>query len=209
MLASSDVSSSIRPFGFYMMVMSFFHTTEFVFTAMFNHRDVSTDSFLLNHSFEYSVAAIVSWIEFAVEALVLPWLKTGLWSLYTGLILVSIGELFRKLAMYTAGRSFNHYVQEERQNDHVLVTRGVYSLVRHPSYFGWFLWSIGTQVLLANPLCTIAYSVASWKFFKSRILYEEYYLIKFFGKQYTDYQKRVPSGVPFVKGFLLVDEALD
>lgn len=67
----------------------------------------------------------------------------------------------------------------------------------------------GTQILLANPICIVGYTLASWKFFKDRITFEEYYLIKFFGKSYIEYQKKVPSGVPFVKGFVIVEESLD
>jgi protein-S-isoprenylcysteine O-methyltransferase len=209
MSASQTTTLTLQPFGFYLMSLSFFHMSEFLFTALYNHKDVSTDSFLLNHSLEYGIAALASWFEYTIEAFFVPQLKLFRLTFYTGLLLVVFGELFRKLAMYTAGRSFNHYVQEERQSDHVLVTNGVYRLVRHPSYFGWFIWSVGTQILLANPICVVVYAIASWKFFKSRITYEEFHLIKFFGKQYTDYQRRVPSGVPFVKGFLLVDETLD
>ena len=81
--------------------------------------------------------------------------------------------------------------------------------MRHPSYFGWFYWSIGTQILLANPICTIVYAIASFKFFESRIKYEEYHLLNFFGKQYSTYQQNVPTGIPFVKGFVLLEENLD
>ena len=63
-----------------------------------------------------------------------------------GLGLVLFGELLRKLAMYTAGTNFNHYVQYIREDGHILVTSGVYGLCRHPSYVGWFYWSVGTQV---------------------------------------------------------------
>ena len=48
--------------------------------------------------------------------------------------------------MFTAKTNFNHYVQYVKQQGHELVTTGVYSFCRHPSYVGWFLWSIGTQV---------------------------------------------------------------
>lgn len=34
----------------------------------------------------------------------------------------------------------------QREDSHQLVTRGVYRFLRHPSYFGWFWWSLGTQV---------------------------------------------------------------
>lgn len=67
-----------------------------------------------------------------------------------GLALVVCGEVVRKLSMITAATNFNHYVQYRKQQDHQLVTHGIYSLCRHPSYVGWFLWSIGTQVSLSH-----------------------------------------------------------
>lgn len=201
---------TLNVFGAYLQCLTFFHLSEFVVTALYNAKECSTDSFLLNHSMEYALAALASWFEFFIEAALFPqWFKLNGYTWYLGLFLIMSGELFRKLAMYTAGTNFNHYVQEKRQDDHILVTRGVYSFVRHPSYFGWFYWSIGTQILLANPICTILYAIASYKFFESRIKFEEFHLIKFFGKQYQQYQARVTSGIPFVKGFILVDENLD
>lgn len=92
-------------------------------------------------------------------------------------------------------------VQFEHHQGHELVTHGVYSLMRHPSYVGWFWWSIGTQVVLANPVCFVIYSIASWKFFHDRIFMEEITLLNFFGEEYYKYQQRVPTGLPFIRGF--------
>lgn len=61
-------------------------------------------------------------------------------------MLCATGEVLRKGAMMTAKTNFNHIVQSVHEDGHQLVTHGVYSLCRHPSYVGWFLWSIGTQV---------------------------------------------------------------
>ena len=30
--------------------------------------------------------------------------------------------------------------------------------VRHPGYLGWFIWAVGTQVLLCNPLSMISFA---------------------------------------------------
>lgn len=65
-----------------------------------------------------------------------------------GVVLCIIGEVIRKLAMFTARTNFNHIVQSVREEGHMLVTHGIYQLCRHPSYVGWFYWSIGTQVTL-------------------------------------------------------------
>lgn len=43
--------------------------------------------------------------------------------------------------------------------------------VRHPSYLGFFIWSIGTQVLLVNPICTVGYAIVTWRYFAQRIRY--------------------------------------
>lgn len=33
------------------------------------------------------------------------------------------------------------------------------SCVRHPGYLGWMLWAIGTQLVLVNPICLIAFTI--------------------------------------------------
>jgi protein-S-isoprenylcysteine O-methyltransferase len=38
----------------------------------------------------------------------------------------------------------------------------------------------------------------SWRFFYERIQYEEWYLRKFFGADYTLYSERTHSGIPFI-----------
>lgn len=77
-------------------------------------------------------------------------LKQITWISATGLLMVVFGECLRKAAMFTAGSNFNHVVQNEKSETHTLVTSGVYAWFRHPSYVGWFYWSIGTQVWCQN-----------------------------------------------------------
>lgn len=38
---------------------------------------------------------------------------------------------------------------------HRLITNGVYGLVHHPDFGGFFVWSVGTQIMLCNPLLMI------------------------------------------------------
>jgi protein-S-isoprenylcysteine O-methyltransferase len=66
---------------------------------------------------------------------------------------VTVGQCFRVCAMWTCGRNFNHLIMEQREPEHTLVTHGVYAWLRHPSYCGWFWWSVGSQLLLCNPVC--------------------------------------------------------
>ncbi|XP_066974840.1 protein-S-isoprenylcysteine O-methyltransferase [Macrobrachium rosenbergii] len=192
---------SFQIFGWYLVVLTFFHYSEYLTTAIGNPRTLSLDSYLLNHSISYGLAAVTSWIEFFLEWWLLPEMKTQWILSILGIIVCLWGEIVRKSAMLTAKTNFNHIVQTKREEGHELVTWGAYSLFRHPSYVGWFWWSIGTQLILINPFCTLAYTVAAWTFFYERIYFEEMTLIKFFGEKYLDYQKKVGTGLPFIKGY--------
>lgn len=55
-----------------MCSLSLFHYSEYLVTAINNPRSLSLDSFLLNHSFEYNLAALSSWVEFTLEKLFFP-----------------------------------------------------------------------------------------------------------------------------------------
>lgn len=95
-------------------------------------------------------------------------------------------QVFRTGAMISAASNFTHKIALAKRQEHELVKHGLYAFarwssvvlwisssflryVRHPSYVGWFWWSIGTQIILVNPLCACAYAYASWKFFSERI----------------------------------------
>lgn len=196
---------NVTTLGLYMMAMAVFHFSEFHLTAIYNSGRLSFDSFLLNHSREYGIAAISSWVEYLVEYMIYPDLKTLSFISSVGLVLVVSGELMRKAAMVTAGSNFTHEVAHRKRHNHELITTGVYSWVRHPSYVGWFYWSIGTQLLLFNPICTVGYSIATWKFFDERIHYEEQMLIRFFGQKYIQYKKTVGTGIIGISGYPLIE----
>ena len=112
-----------------------------------------------------------------------------------------LARLWFSKSILISGNSFCHIVQSSKREDHELVTSGVFSYVRHPSYVGWFLWSLGTQVVLLNPICFVLYTGVTWTFFNERIYAEEYLLLRFFGDAYSDYQSKVPAGIPFIRGF--------
>lgn len=147
----------------------------------------------------YVVAMIFSLLEYCLEITFFPGLKEYWWISNLGLAMVVIGETIRKMAIVTAGRAFSHLIKVHHEEHHRLVTHGIYGFVRHPGYCGFFIWSVGTQIMLLNPICIIAFAVVVWKFFAGRIPYEEFYLSQFFGDEYNEYAQRVPSGVPFVQ----------
>ena len=182
----------------YVTLLCLFHFAEFFTTAVCQPSSLSYDSFVVNHSNHYTMAALASWVEFWFESYLFGAAKHRASAMLVGLALVLGGQTVRTLAMWTCGENFSHQIMEQKKDDHRLVTTGIYSLLRHPSYFGWFYWSVGTQVLLCNPLCVVVYTMASWHFFNSRIPYEEASLVRFYGQVYRDYARTSYVGIPFV-----------
>lgn len=116
---------------------------EYMFVATYHRKELKWDSFLINQSTAYCVAAFVSWVEYALEFSFMPKELTQI-SMIFGLVLVTIGHFCRINAMFHAGRSFHHIVQSKKAETHVLITDGIYGYLRHPSYWGWSVWAVGT-----------------------------------------------------------------
>ncbi|KAI1127762.1 isoprenylcysteine carboxyl methyltransferase [Nemania abortiva] len=190
---------------FFIAALSTFHFLEFWTTAKYNTGVATIDSFLLTANWPaYAIAHTSASFECLLTKLLFPnraWAPfySGHILLLLGLILVFVGQATRSLAMVQAGASFNHTVQRKKKDDHELVTTGLYSFLRHPAYFGFFYWGIGTQLVLGNPICFVGYLIVLWRFFATRTKYEEADLVRFFGDDYIDYRKRVGTGIPFIK----------
>ncbi|MCB0579329.1 MAG: isoprenylcysteine carboxylmethyltransferase family protein [Phaeodactylibacter sp.] len=113
-----------------------------------------------------------------------------------GLALILAGVGIRVWAIRALGGLFTATVQI--QAEHRLVRDGPYRLVRHPSYLGAFLASLGCAVLLqawvgllvAASLMMIAYNY--------RIQAEEEALIQAFGEQYAAFQQQAKKMIPFI-----------
>ena len=68
----SGSQTTLNHFGWYLMALSFFHYSEYLTTAATNPSSLTLDSFLLDHSREYKMAALASWLEFFVEWYIAP-----------------------------------------------------------------------------------------------------------------------------------------
>ena len=64
--------SSWQHFGWYLTCLSIFHWSEFYTTAVTNPKSLTLESYLLDHSREYKIAATASWIEFTIEWYLFP-----------------------------------------------------------------------------------------------------------------------------------------
>ena len=65
-------TSSYTLFGWYVVVLSFFHWSEYFATSVTNPKNLNLDSYLLDHSKEYHLAALASFIEYSIESYFLP-----------------------------------------------------------------------------------------------------------------------------------------
>lgn len=189
---------------FFLLALSTFHFLEFWTTAERNTPVASIDSFLLMANWpSYAIAHSAAFLECAIVTIFFPsrsWapFHSGPLFLGLGLGLVLVGQAVRSAAMLEAGASFNHQVQTKKAGSHTLVTTGIFGTLRHPSYFGFFYWSLGTQLVLGNVACFCAYGLVLWAFFNGRIKVEEKKLVEFFEDDYIEYRNRVPTMMPLI-----------
>jgi protein-S-isoprenylcysteine O-methyltransferase Ste14 len=82
---------------------------------------------------------------------------------------------------------------------HELVTSGPYRLVRHPIYTSMLCLLLGTGLMI-TPLVLLAAAVVVFVAgMEIRIRLEEKLLASRFGETFSDYQRRVPAYVPFLR----------
>lgn len=177
----------------YIFSIACFHLLEFFSICLFNITEVDDDSFILT-DYELMLINGLTIIEF----LVYKWVDISQPSgfKYTGLLLMVIGQIFRTLAIVTAGESFNHYIQRTKRSNHQLIVHGVYKYIRHPSYFGFFWWFIGLRLYMNNWILLMVGGYKLSRFFQQRIEFEESFLVNFFGQRYIDYKQRSVVGIP-------------
>lgn len=188
---------------FFLSALALFHFLEYYLTARYNTAAATINAFLLSQNGRaYNSAHSAAFLECIVTSVFFPSWQSRISNTYTivlGLGMMIFGQTTRSTAMATAGTNFNHTVQTKRSEGHVLVTHGIYAYFRHPSYLGFFWWGIGTQVVIGNLLCFLAYTAILWGFFRSRIRKEEELLVKFFGEEYSNYKDRTSVWIPFIK----------
>lgn len=71
--------------------------------------------------------------------------------------------------------------------------------MRHPGYLGFLLFAVGTQLMLMNPICFVAFLVSVYQFMRDRIEYEDVLLSRWYGAEFDAYRDAVWSGIPRVK----------
>jgi len=78
------------------------------------------------------------------------------------------------------------------------ITKGVFTISRHPGYFGFFLGCVGIGITCASwvfLLCALVW-IVSWQF---GVVEEERFLLDKYGETYREYMSRTPRWIGFPK----------
>lgn len=124
-----------------------------------------------------------------------------LWTGQLNLLVSSLGVvfLFFGLGVYvksvlTLGKFFSRDL--EIKQGHKLITSGIYTQVRHPSYLGSFFLFLGFGVIANSVIALLILILIVVPWLCWRIKNEEKLLEKAFGKEFLDYKKRTKLLLP-------------
>ncbi len=114
---------------------------------------------------------------------------------FGGAILTISGMLFTLWARLILGSNWSGSVTIKE--NHELVRRGPYQIVRHPIYTGLLLGLLGTAFIygaVRGFVGLLVCGVALW--IKSQT--EEQFMVKQFGEQYAQYRREVRALIPYI-----------
>lgn len=114
-----------------------------------------------------------------------------------GLVLVILGITENIIARKTLDANWTECYQYQIKKNHELITKGIYSYVRHPIYGGLILFIPGALMVAGSYtfIAGLIVTLFSVEVFARR---EEKLLIKHFGKKYIEYKKTTKKFIPFV-----------
>ena len=191
-------SSKYYPLYIYFITLCIYHYTEYFSVLLYHFEKLNYEYFLIDQSIGWVIATLVSFLETFLGIYYFDKYKKIKIFFIIGFIMMVFGQFMRIGALYTGKKNFTHRIQFDKVEGHKLITHGVFAISRHPSYFGFYLWSLGIEIMCCNPLCSIAFAVVLFQFFKKRILIEEQTLIQFFGEEYLEYKAKVGILIPFI-----------
>ena len=112
-----------------------------------------------------------------------------------GAVLTAAGMLFSVWARLTLGRNWSGTVTIKQ--DHELIQRGPYRIVRHPIYTGMLLAMLGTAFIYGIARCFVGVPIVGLAFWL-KVQIEERFMVQQFGAQYVHYRQQVRALIPFV-----------
>jgi protein-S-isoprenylcysteine O-methyltransferase Ste14 len=115
---------------------------------------------------------------------------------YAGTLVFALALWLFYLAHDQLGRNFS--VSLDVRENHVLVSNGVYAVIRHPMYLAFWLWAIGQFLLLPNWFAGLAGIFGFGVLYLGRIKQEEQLMLDTFGDDYQTYMNCTARVVPWI-----------
>jgi protein-S-isoprenylcysteine O-methyltransferase Ste14 len=123
------------------------------------------------------------------------WTIDGDVTRYLGFLLSLAGSIIRLVPVFALGHRFSGMIAI--QSDHELKTDGIYTHVRHPSYAGLILSTIGWALIFRSTVGLVL-NIPMLLVLLGRISDEEEFLKSEFGEQYRAYCRKTWRLLPFV-----------
>jgi protein-S-isoprenylcysteine O-methyltransferase Ste14 len=115
---------------------------------------------------------------------------------YLGFAIYLSGALLTIIARTQLGRfGTGELIIEE---DHQLITTGVYNYIRNPMYSGGLIASIGFCLIFRSIVILILMFIYYFLVLRMRIIEEERLLLQKFGEKFVQYKKRTKRLIPFI-----------
>jgi protein-S-isoprenylcysteine O-methyltransferase Ste14 len=118
------------------------------------------------------------------------------WPPLVGLVVFACGIWLRSAAVLALGRFFTYTVKVDSEQP--VIDTGPYRLIRHPSYTGLLMASLGVGIALDNWVSIAACVLPPLVGFTLRLLHEERVLSERLGEPYRSYMRRTKRLVPGV-----------
>jgi protein-S-isoprenylcysteine O-methyltransferase Ste14 len=118
------------------------------------------------------------------------------WVFYPGVFLMLLGILVRQWAIAVLGRFFSLHVRVVE--DHRVVDKGPYRLVRHPSYTGLLITFIGLSLAVQSLGALLVLLAIFFVSYGYRMKVEEKALLSELGDNYANYMKRTKRIIPYL-----------
>jgi len=118
------------------------------------------------------------------------------WVFYPGIFLMLLGVVIRQWAIAVLGRFFWFHVRVVE--DHRVVDKGPYRLVRHPSYTGVLITFIGLSLAVQSLGALLVLQAVFIVSYGYRMKVEEKTLLTELGYNYVNYMKRTKRIIPYL-----------
>lgn len=133
------------------------------------------------------IYAASNWLDFANYRL-------PAWAGWLGVLLLA-GAIFVFWRAH-ADLGLNWSPSLEIREQHELITRGIYGVIRHPMYASQWLWVIAQPLLLQNWIAGFLDLLVFILFYFLRVKAEEKLMLETFGERYRTYMQKVGSVLP-------------